>query len=151
VNQNGGEEQGTHGAPHGLDWYGLRWEIVRGMPPIGIRCTWSVWEFKAVKRRANSLNGFSTKILVTFVFKSKRNGRGNWWGEQARSWGSATSAVALGPKNSEAPSKHAQHIYIWAISRKSYQAVIGKNKGIKGPRVNLNSHHGSCAAAACEH
>jgi hypothetical protein len=45
------------------------------MPTDDIRGAGFVWEIKTIKLEVNSLNGYSIKFPISFVLKSRRNGR----------------------------------------------------------------------------
>jgi hypothetical protein len=71
-NKSEEERLGTYGRHLGSHWYGLRREIGRRMPTIGIRCAFSIWEIKSTKWQIKSLNGCLTSLGVTFMFMSSR-------------------------------------------------------------------------------
>jgi hypothetical protein len=75
VNQSEGGEQGAHGASPGWFYNGPRREIGRSMPTGGIRGAGLVWAIMTIKFEVNSLNGYSIEFLISFVLKSRRNGR----------------------------------------------------------------------------
>jgi hypothetical protein len=45
------------------------------MPTGGIRGAGLVWAIMTVKFEVNSLNGYSIEFPISFVLKSRRNGR----------------------------------------------------------------------------
>jgi hypothetical protein len=45
------------------------------MPTGGIRGACLVWAIKTIKLEVNFLNGYSIEFLISFVLKSRRNGR----------------------------------------------------------------------------
>jgi hypothetical protein len=54
------------------------------MPTDDIRGAGFVWEIKAIKLEVNFLNGYSIKFPISFVLKSRRNGRYICWEKKGK-------------------------------------------------------------------
>jgi hypothetical protein len=82
-----------------------------------------VWlgRIKTIKWRFNSLNGFSTKFIVTFVLNSTRNAHWIWWGRRGKV---------------NCHERYSSQVCTWARLKKSTSARsggLGKVMGQVGP------------------